>query len=86
MRKSTPMNAESNERKVRNVLIDGHRTSLRLEQPFWDGAEACASDLGITLHQLVSLAARQSAGESSVSSAVRSFVIKHFHDRATNAA
>ncbi len=37
----------------RSVTLDGHRTSVSLEQPFWDALKDLAHERGMSLHALV---------------------------------
>jgi predicted DNA-binding ribbon-helix-helix protein len=66
----------------RNVTINGRRTSLRLEDEFWEAmAEACTNGK-LTVHQLCSLIDGR-RGISSRTSAIRAFMIAYFRAAAT---
>ncbi len=70
-------------RITRNVLIFGHRTSFRLEAPFWEALTICARESGVALDDLISNVVRDHRGNrATMSSAIRVFAIKHFHDLA----
>jgi predicted DNA-binding ribbon-helix-helix protein len=70
-------------RTVRNVEIAGHRTSFRLETPFWEALTVCARQRGMSLDALVSNVVREHRGaKATMSSTVRVFAIKYFHDLA----
>lgn len=58
----------------RSVRIAGHRTSVSLEQPFWDILAAIARDENLSLNGLI---ARIDAGRgaANLSSAIRVFVL-----------
>jgi predicted DNA-binding ribbon-helix-helix protein len=59
--------------RKRSLAIAGHRTSISLEQPFWDGLRAIAVERGIAVAMLVA-AIDAVRGEASLSSAIRLFV------------
>jgi predicted DNA-binding ribbon-helix-helix protein len=60
----------------RSVEISGPRTSVSLEQPFWQALREIATERGITLTALLTSIASERAGN--LSSAVRMFVLEHF--------
>ena len=62
--------------RKRSLAIAGHRTSISLEQPFWDGLRAIAVEKGISVATLVA-AVDAVRGEASLSSALRLFVYSH---------
>lgn len=39
--------------RKRSITIDRHRTSVSLEEPFWDALKTLATEQGTTLHALV---------------------------------
>jgi predicted DNA-binding ribbon-helix-helix protein len=74
------------DRQIKNLFVNGHRTSLRLELAFWDGLEICAKDQGKSVHQLANSALNEYAHiTSSLSSAVRLLIIGHFREKAVAA-
>lgn len=60
--------------RKRSLAIAGHRTSISLEEPFWDALHGIAAAKGVPLAALVAAidAARSGA---SLSSAIRLFVL-----------
>jgi predicted DNA-binding ribbon-helix-helix protein len=60
----------------RSMTISGHRTSITLEQPFWDALKeiACRDKLSVTELVRQIDAGREDAG--SLTSAVRVFILK----------
>lgn len=61
----------------KNVNIGRRRTSLRLEQEFWEALmDICARE-SLTLHELCTLVDKRRHG-SSRTSAIRAFVITYF--------
>ena len=59
--------------RKRSVVIAGHRTSLSLEQPFWDALKEIASGRGVSLARL--LAEIDASRQGNLSSAARLFVL-----------
>ena len=64
----------------RSIIIAGRKTSISLEDQFWDGLREIAKERGSTLQELVRSinAKRQNAN---MSSAVRVFVLRHYRGR-----
>jgi predicted DNA-binding ribbon-helix-helix protein len=64
----------------RSIVIDGHRTSISLEDVFWTALKDIAKERGETLSHLVTSinANRQAAN---LSSALRIFVLRHYMDQ-----
>jgi predicted DNA-binding ribbon-helix-helix protein len=62
----------------RSVKINGHTTSVSLEDAFWSALKEIAAGRKMTLAELVGLinAKRE---QPNLSSAIRLFVLKHFH-------
>ena len=68
----------------RSVVVGGHKTSVSLEEAFWNGMKDISHERGVTLSQLVgSIDADRHQGN--LSSAIRLFVLDHFRSRAGNA-
>jgi len=67
--------------RLRNVRVDGRRTSLRLEVPMWDALEEVALREGLSLDELVSRIAGRQRGN--LSSALRTFLLGYFRAAAT---
>jgi predicted DNA-binding ribbon-helix-helix protein len=65
----------------RSVIIGGRKTSISLEEPFWNGMKEISRQRGMTLSELVGAidSARQ---QNNLSSAIRLFVLDHFEGRA----
>jgi len=57
----------------RSVTIAGHRTSVSLEQPFWDALREIAERRDVSLNALVEQVDRKREGN--LSSALRVFVL-----------
>ena len=71
--------------RKRSLTIAGHRTSISLEDPFWDGLKALADHRGVPLAELVRRidAARLDQGRKDaggLSSALRVAVLAFYRD------
>ena len=63
----------------RSIVIDGHKTSVSLEDPFWTELKNIAHTQQVTLSDLVSKI-EGTREQSNLSSAIRLFVLHHFRD------
>jgi predicted DNA-binding ribbon-helix-helix protein len=63
----------------RSIVIGGHKTSVSLEDPFWDELKKIAHARQVTLSELV---ANIDGGrkQSNLSSTIRQFVLEHFQN------
>jgi len=61
----------------RSIVIAGHKTSVSLEDAFWDALKEIASRRKITLSDLVA-SIDSSRTQGNLSSAIRLFVLDHF--------
>ncbi len=57
----------------RSLMIDGHRTSVSLEDAFWRRLRAIAKERGVSVNRLVAEIDRDRDGN--LSSAIRLFVL-----------
>ena len=64
----------------RSLVIDGHRTSVSLEDAFWDEFAAIARGRGVSLNALAAEIDR--ARQGNLSSAIRVFVLNNLRARA----
>ena len=63
----------------RSIVIDGRKTSVSLEDPFWTGLKNIAHTQQVTLSDLVSKI-EGTREQSNLSSAIRLFVLHHFRN------
>ena len=63
----------------RSIVLGGHKTSVSLEDPFWDELKKIAHARQVTLSELV---ANIDGGrkQSNLSSTIRQFVLEHFQN------
>ena len=69
----------------RSIVVAGHKTSVSLEEAFWNGMKEIASVRNLTLSELVGEidGGRQ---QGNLSSAIRLFVLDYFRSRAMPSA
>ncbi len=65
----------------RSIAVAGHRTSISLEQPFWDALKQIATVDGQSLSALLAEIDRTRAPEAGLSSSVRLFVLDWYRRR-----
>jgi predicted DNA-binding ribbon-helix-helix protein len=63
--------------RKRSVVVSRHKTSVSLEEPFWQALREIAAEREMTTSALLSSIASK-RGESNLSSAVRLAVLEHF--------
>ena len=63
----------------RSIIIGGRKTSVSLEDPFWDGLKNIAHAQRVTLSELVAQI-DDARKQSNLSSAIRLFVLEHFQN------
>lgn len=62
--------------KKRSVVIAGHRTSISLENAFWDSLRTIAANQKVSVNQMVTDIDRRRTGN--LSSAIRTYVLQAF--------
>jgi predicted DNA-binding ribbon-helix-helix protein len=67
----------------RSIMIGGHKTSVSLEEAFWNGMKEISRARGKTLSELVSEI--DDSRQGNLSSAIRLFVLDHFRTDASSA-
>ncbi|MEZ5669878.1 MAG: ribbon-helix-helix domain-containing protein [Alphaproteobacteria bacterium] len=65
----------------RNIRLDDHRTSIRLEPEMWDALAEIASLEGETVHGLCSRV-DEMRGELGRTAAIRVFIVTYYRSRA----
>ncbi len=69
----------------RSIVVAGHKTSVSLEEAFWDGLKEISREQGKALSELVS-EIDDRRQQSNLSSAIRLFVLDHFRTGAADPA
>lgn len=67
----------------RNVIVNGHRTSMRLEKNVWDALEDIGKRENASLHVLCTHVAARKAVDVGLSAAIRVFTLAYFRQIAT---
>jgi predicted DNA-binding ribbon-helix-helix protein len=65
----------------RSIVVGGHKTSVSLEEAFWNGMKEISSLRSMTLSELVG-EIDTNRHQGNLSSAIRLFVLDHFKSRA----
>ena len=68
----------------RSIVIAGHKTSVGIEDAFWQALKEIAAGRGITLSDLVSRIDAERR-DGNLSSAIRVFVLDHFRTQTKSA-
>jgi predicted DNA-binding ribbon-helix-helix protein len=66
----------------RSISIAGHRTSISLEQPFWQALAEVAAARGTSIAAIVAEIDRNRADDINLSAAIRVFALGWYRDRA----
>ena len=62
----------------RSVLINGHKTSISLEDEFWAGVKVIAVERRLAVARLISMVDRDRGKVGNLSSALRLFVLARY--------
>ena len=65
--------------RTRNITIGGTRSSIRLEEAFWDALDEILRREDLTLNDLVSRISHHQAARINLSGAVRVFIHSYFY-------
>jgi predicted DNA-binding ribbon-helix-helix protein len=68
---------------VRNVTVNGNRTSVRLEPEIWESLLEISQREKLTIHQICSLVASRIAPGQPLTSSLRVFTLVYFRQAAT---
>jgi len=68
----------------RNVTIQGHRTSVRLEPDMWEALKDICRRERSTLHEVCTAVAQHRRGGVSLTAAIRVFIMAYFRAAATD--
>lgn len=61
-----------------SLTLRGHRTSVSLEEEFWQAFRAIAVERGVTLNQLAVEVDEARGGDVGLASAIRVFVLRQY--------
>jgi predicted DNA-binding ribbon-helix-helix protein len=64
--------------KKRSLVINGHKTSVSLENLFWDELKNIAKEQELSINQLVAnIDMKRNLGTSGLATELREFVLRH---------
>ena len=66
----------------RNIVVDGRRTSVRLEPQMWDALTEIVRREGLTVHDVCTVASRFRR-HSTLTAGLRVFILRYFREAAT---
>ncbi len=66
----------------RSLTLKGHRTSVSLEDPFWQAFKDIAEARGLALNALAAEIDAERDFETGLATAIRLFVLAHYRDQA----
>jgi predicted DNA-binding ribbon-helix-helix protein len=66
--------------KKRSIIIDGHKTTVSVEEAFWSDLKKIAHRQQVTLSELVAKI-DQAREQGNLSSAIRLYVLEHIRRR-----
>jgi predicted DNA-binding ribbon-helix-helix protein len=72
-----PQRAKSLVVRQRTIVVAGHKTTVRLEDQFFEALREIAKERGSTLQDLITSIDRD-RGEANLSSALRVYVLEHY--------
>jgi predicted DNA-binding ribbon-helix-helix protein len=67
-----------------NIMVDGRRTSVRLEKEMWMAIKEIARREDCTVHALCSVVALRKRPDTSLTAAIRVFIMAYFQAAATD--
>lgn len=68
----------------KNITIRGHRTSVRLEPEMWASLKDIAQREGTTIHHICSLISLRKLDETSLTAAIRVFLVLYYRAATTS--
>lgn len=70
--------------KNRNVIVNGRRTSMRLEETMWEALNEIAARERVGVGTICSVISNANASMINLTSAVRTFIAAYFRESATD--
>ena len=68
----------------KNITVRGHRTSIRLEPEMWDALKDIATRESTTIHNICSLISMRKEAETSLTAAIRVFLMLYYRAATTS--
>lgn len=70
--------------KIRNVVVSGHRTSVRLHPVLWEALSDIAMGRGMSIHELATeIAQTPDALEGGLTVAIRVYIVRFYRQLAS---
>jgi predicted DNA-binding ribbon-helix-helix protein len=66
-----------------NIVVSGHRTSVRLEPEMWEGLREICRRERANMHQICTTVFLQKLEETSLTAAIRVFIMRYYRQAAT---
>jgi predicted DNA-binding ribbon-helix-helix protein len=66
----------------RSLTLRGHRTSVSLEEPFWQAFRQIAADRDMAINALAAEIDEGRGMDAGLASAIRVYVLRHYRDAA----
>jgi predicted DNA-binding ribbon-helix-helix protein len=66
----------------RSLTLRGHRTSVSLEEPFWQAFRQIAADRDMAINALAAETDEGRGMDAGLASAIRVYVLRHYRDAA----
>lgn len=67
----------------KNITVRGHRTSIRLEPEMWDALKDISNREATTIHNICSLISMRKAEDTSLTAAIRVFLMLYYRAATT---
>jgi len=67
-----------------NIMVEGRRTSIRLEKEMWMALKEIARKENCTIHALCSVVSQRKKPDTSLTAAIRVFIMAYFQAAATD--
>lgn len=64
----------------RSLTLRGHRTSVSLEDPFWDAFRQIAEEQGVAINALAAQIDEDRGVDLGLASAIRLYVLQYYQD------
>ncbi|GLQ34087.1 aryl-sulfate sulfotransferase [Amylibacter marinus] len=67
--------------KKHSLTLKGHRTSVSLEDPFWQAFREIAEEKDLTLNQMAAIVDAERGIQCGLASAMRLYILQHYQSK-----
>ncbi len=67
----------------RSIMVNGHKTSVSMEEPFWQALREIAQERATKVSALVASIKANRSANSNLSSAIRVYILSQLRERAS---